>query len=53
MQFMSTQAMRDAAKHLTFTKKERYHTWWLSKNEWFKAKKYFEKHGYIPLWILR
>lgn len=52
MQYVSTKALRDAAKHLTFTKKERHHTRWLPKDKRFKAKKHFEKEWFIPLWFL-
>jgi len=43
MQYGSTQAMRNAAKHLTFSTKKRHHTRWLPKDKRFKAKKQYEK----------
>lgn len=52
MQYISTQAMRNAAKHLTFTTRQRHHTWWLTKDKRFRAKKQFERHGFIPLGML-
>jgi hypothetical protein len=52
MTYPSTQSMRDNAKHLTFTTKTRHHTRWLPKDKWFKAKKHYEKEGFIPLGFL-
>lgn len=53
MQYTSTQSMRDAAKHLTFTTKQRHHTWWLTKDQRYRVKKHFEQHGFIPLGMLQ
>jgi hypothetical protein len=44
MQYTSTQSMRNAAKHLTFTTGKRHHTWGITKAVWFAAKKHFERH---------
>ena len=49
MQFQDTKSCRDNTKHYTYTSKTRHHSRWLTKDQFFKAKKEFLTEDHISM----
>ncbi len=49
MQFLDTKSCRDNTKNYTFKHKIRHHSRWLTKDQFFRAKKEFLTEGHISM----